>query len=97
VIPKALDVGDYLLSPEIVIERKSIPDLIGSLKSGRLHSQAEGLCRQYKNPILMIEFDEDKSFALLVGDCSLCSLFITMLTESIFATVNRRLRTRRLV
>ncbi len=38
-VPVTLLVGDYVLSPEICIERKSIPDLIGSLSSGRLYKQ----------------------------------------------------------
>ena len=29
-------VGDYILTPDICVERKSISDLIGSLNSGRL-------------------------------------------------------------
>jgi hypothetical protein len=30
-----LKVGDYILSPEICVERKAVPDLIASLASGR--------------------------------------------------------------
>ena len=30
-----LEVGDYVLSPEMVVERKSLSDLFGSLNSGR--------------------------------------------------------------
>ena len=33
----AVQVGDYILSPEICVERKSISDLISSLSSGRLY------------------------------------------------------------
>lgn len=36
VIPATLTVGDYVLTPDICIERKSIPDLVSSLRSGRL-------------------------------------------------------------
>lgn len=36
IMPGTLIVGDYILSPDICVERKSIPDLIGSLISGRL-------------------------------------------------------------
>ena len=36
IIPCTLQVGDYILSPTICVERKSIPDLISSLTSGRL-------------------------------------------------------------
>ena len=41
--PVTLEVGDYILSPEICVERKSISDLIGSLNSGRLYNQVKFL------------------------------------------------------
>jgi DNA excision repair protein ERCC-4 len=36
VTPVTLTVGDYILSPEMCVERKSIPDLYASFNSGRL-------------------------------------------------------------
>lgn len=36
VIPATLTVGDYILTPEICVERKSLSDLISSFNSGRL-------------------------------------------------------------
>ncbi|KAI9731190.1 MAG: hypothetical protein M1834_005383 [Cirrosporium novae-zelandiae] len=64
VLPCQLTVGDYVLSPNICVERKSISDLIQSFKSGRLFNQAETMALHYKNPMLLIEFDENKSFTL---------------------------------
>ncbi|GEQ66470.1 hypothetical protein JCM33374_g133 [Metschnikowia sp. JCM 33374] len=63
VIPCMLTVGDYIVSPKICVERKSIPDLIGSFKSGRLFQQCEQMFRNYDLPCLLIEFDESKSFS----------------------------------
>lgn len=63
--PLTIDVGDYILTPEICVERKSTSDLIQSLNNGRLYSQAEQMCRHYAKPILLIEFDENKPFSLL--------------------------------
>lgn len=60
--PVTLEIGDYVLSPDTCLERKSISDLIGSLNSGRLYSQAQVMTRYYKRPLLLIEFDEPKSF-----------------------------------
>ena len=34
--PITLEVGDYILTPEMCVERKSVSDLISSLASGRL-------------------------------------------------------------
>ncbi|KDE08113.1 hypothetical protein MVLG_01595 [Microbotryum lychnidis-dioicae p1A1 Lamole] len=62
--PLTISIGDYVLSPEMCVERKSIPDLIGSFNSGRLYQQCEIMSAHYKTPILLIEFDEKKSFNL---------------------------------
>lgn len=63
VIPCMLTIGDYVLTPKICIERKAIPDLISSFKSGRLFNQCEQMFRHYEIPVLLIEFDESKSFS----------------------------------
>lgn len=57
---KMFQVGDYVLSPEICIERKGISDLFGSFASGRLYTQAESMCRYYKYPCLLIEFGKER-------------------------------------
>jgi DNA excision repair protein ERCC-4 len=64
IVPCMLTVGDYILSPSICIERKSIKDLISSFKDGRLYNQAETMLLHYKSPMLLIEFDQNKSFTL---------------------------------
>lgn len=62
--PVTLTVGDFVLSNVHCVERKSISDLFGSFASGRLYTQAEAICRHYKVPCLLIEFDPSKSFCL---------------------------------
>ncbi|GAA5882826.1 hypothetical protein JCM3774_002928 [Rhodotorula dairenensis] len=64
VIPVTLGIGDYIITPEMAVERKSIPDLMQSFNSGRLFQQCELMTAHYKEPILLIEFDEKKSFNL---------------------------------
>ena len=64
VVPCMLTVGDYVLSPTICVERKSVKDLISSFKNGRLFNQAETMLQHYKHPMLLIEFDQNKSFTL---------------------------------
>jgi DNA excision repair protein ERCC-4 len=64
IVPCMLEVGDYVLTSSICIERKSISDLIGSLASGRLYNQVEAMMEHYRNPMLLIEFDQTKSFTL---------------------------------
>ncbi|CAH1766664.1 7194_t:CDS:10 [Entrophospora sp. SA101] len=64
VLPCTLQIGDYILSPNICVERKSISDLFSSFISGRLYTQCEAMVMYYKKPILLIEFEENKSFSL---------------------------------
>ncbi|KAG6917271.1 hypothetical protein DXG01_003219 [Tephrocybe rancida] len=69
VIPATLTVGDYIITPEICVERKSLSDLIASFNSGRLYTQCELMSVHYKSPMLLIEFEEDKAFTLdIVSD-----------------------------
>ncbi|KAL6648996.1 hypothetical protein ACP70R_013220 [Stipagrostis hirtigluma subsp. patula] len=63
IVPVTLEVGDYVLSPLICVERKSIADLFQSFASGRLYNQIETMVRYYKIPVLLIEFSQDKSFS----------------------------------
>uniref|UniRef100_A0A8D0BB36 DNA repair endonuclease XPF n=1 Tax=Salvator merianae TaxID=96440 RepID=A0A8D0BB36_SALMN len=62
--PVTLEVGDYILTPDLCVERKSVSDLIGSLNNGRLFAQCISMSRYYKRPALLIEFDPSKSFSL---------------------------------
>ena len=48
IIPCMLTVGDYVLTPQICVERKSVRDLISSFKNGRLFNQAETMLQHYK-------------------------------------------------
>lgn len=59
-----ITVGDYVLSPDICVERKSISDLIQSLHGGRLYNQCQQMTRFYPKAILLIEFDQNRPFHL---------------------------------
>jgi DNA excision repair protein ERCC-4 len=65
--PCTVEVGDYVLTPTMVVERKSINDLIESLANGRLYNQVNQMTRAYKTVILLIEFDANKPFVLHVS------------------------------
>lgn len=62
--PVTIEIGDYVLTPDMCVERKSISDLIGSLNNGRLYNQCNIMTRHYKRSLLLIEFDENKPFNL---------------------------------
>eukprot|EP01038_Epipyxis_sp_PR26KG_P009087 gene9087-12256_t len=65
IVPRTLYIGDYILSPDIAVERKGISDLFQSFASGRLYNQIEAMSRYYKYPVLLIEFNPDKPFTLV--------------------------------
>lgn len=60
----ALDAGDYVLTPDLCVERKAIADLIGSFADGRLYAQTERLSRLYRHPVLLIEGHAGTRFEL---------------------------------
>ncbi len=50
-----LKVGDYVISPETAIERKTIQDLLNSIYDGRLFIQCSRLNENYAKPVLIVE------------------------------------------
>ncbi|RLI58878.1 MAG: hypothetical protein DRO67_10315, partial [Candidatus Asgardarchaeum californiense] len=50
-----LDVGDYVLSTRIGVERKNVDDYLESLMSGKLFRQLSQLRDSYSRPMLIIE------------------------------------------
>jgi len=52
-----LPVGDYVLSPEIAVERKTVRDLVSSVYDSRIFTQAARLAASYAKPYLLVEGD----------------------------------------
>jgi ERCC4-type nuclease len=50
-----LAVGDYILSPEVLVERKTVDDLVNSLKFGRLFEQLAWLQLACSRLVLLIQ------------------------------------------
>ncbi len=50
-----LDLGDYIVSKDVIIERKSADDFLSSLTDGRLFEQANRLVETYRNPLVILE------------------------------------------
>ena len=57
---KTLPIGDYIVAPETVVERKTISDLVSSVFDGRLFDQCNRLKEHYQFPILLIEGNIDE-------------------------------------
>jgi DNA excision repair protein ERCC-4 len=58
-----LEIGDYVVSNDVVIERKTVPDLISSFADGRLFKQCTNMTQHYQVVILLLEFN-GSAFAL---------------------------------
>ena len=52
-----LPVADYVLNPELAIERKSVRDLVASVYDSRLFYQAARISAAYAKPFLLVEGD----------------------------------------
>lgn len=63
-VPLTLTTADYVLSPQLAVERKSVPDYTQSLQSGRVMQQLSALSRKYERPCLLIEFNRRQRFRL---------------------------------
>jgi DNA excision repair protein ERCC-4 len=57
---KTLPIGDYIVAPETVVERKSIHDLISSVFDGRLFDQCNRLKKHFQFPIILMEGNVDE-------------------------------------
>jgi DNA excision repair protein ERCC-4 len=57
---KTLPIGDYIVAPETIVERKTISDLVSSIFDGRLFDQCHRLKENYQFPILVIEGNIDE-------------------------------------
>ncbi len=53
--------GDYLISENVCVERKTVRDFESSIINGRLFEQISALREDYQRPILLIEGDESDS------------------------------------
>ena len=61
---ETLDVGDYVLSDRVAVERKSVEDFIDTITGGRsLFDQMGDLSSSYARPLLVLEGDRESLYA----------------------------------
>jgi Fanconi anemia group M protein len=61
---KMLDVGDYVLSDAVVVERKTLSDFLQSIIDGRLFEQLVNMKTNYEKPLLLIEGDLSRIYSI---------------------------------
>lgn len=52
-----LPVGDYIVSAEEVVERKTVSDLLSSIYDGRLYIQCSQLVKHFQKPVILVQGD----------------------------------------
>lgn len=57
---KSLEVGDYLIPDKFVVERKTIQNLIHSIRTGQIFEQLKKLTEVKEVPMLLVEGDLEK-------------------------------------
>jgi Fanconi anemia group M protein len=53
--PIRLEVGDYIVSKRVCVERKTVSDFVNSMIDKRLFQQAKDLSEQFEKPIIIVE------------------------------------------
>lgn len=80
VIVKQLDFGDYVISSDIVIERKTLDDFVKSIFDGRLFQQLANMTKQYPRPLLIIE-GEKKRHVEGIGEAAYFGALASVLAD----------------
>jgi len=89
IVPCTLSIGDYIVSRDIAIERKSVTgnDLQQSLASGRLYKQLVNLTHAFAWPTLLLEFGTGKAFQLQSSETSTGEINSSSLIAQIIAII----------
>lgn len=76
-----LEVGDYLLTPKIAVERKTTADFIQSIFDKRLFAQVGALRMSFPNPILLIEKCDSPSREIRPSAVRGAMLYVSLLNR----------------
>jgi len=61
---KQLELGDYVLSDQVIVERKTVEDFLQSMIDGRLFNQLVDMASNYEKPLMLIEGRQEEIYAL---------------------------------
>lgn len=74
-----LKVGDFIISKDVIVERKTVDDFVSSLIDGRLFNQAKNMRENYPFPIFIIEGDFDGFFSRNISSKAVWSSLISLI------------------
>jgi len=84
---QALEIGDYICSESVGIERKTYDDFVSSIIDGRIFEQAEALKKNFEKPIVLIEGYSNRQINENVLKGAIASLLIDF-NVSLLSTKN---------
>ena len=86
---RPLDVGDFVCSDRVVVERKEHSDFISSIIDGRIFEQAKLMKDEFEKPIFVIEGDSNRDININVVKSTLATL-ATGFGASVLCTKNEK-------
>lgn len=75
---KKLKVGDFIISKDVVVERKTVDDFVNSLIDGRLFKQSKNMNINYSMPFFIIEGDFNSIFLRKISAKAIWSAIISL-------------------
>jgi ERCC4-type nuclease len=63
VLEKGLDIGDFICSNRVCVERKSHSDFVSSIIDGRIFEQAQNMRDNFEKPVVVIEGSSDRQIS----------------------------------
>jgi ERCC4-related helicase len=76
---KQLDIGDFVVSSDLVIERKTLDDFVKSIYDGRLFRQMVNMQNKYTRPILLIQ--GEKKELIGIGEAAFYGALSSVLSD----------------
>jgi Fanconi anemia group M protein len=61
---KQLEIGDFIISDDVVIERKTVDDFLSSMLDGRLMGQLIKMKENYASPLILVEGNQEDLFVM---------------------------------
>ncbi len=82
-----LSVGDFIVSDQVVIERKDHPDFVSSIIDGRLFDQARIMKKEFEKPVFIIEGSSNRNISINALKAAMSTLIINY-GASVISTKN---------
>lgn len=83
----SLNVGDFVCSDRVVVERKDHSDFVGSIIDGRIFEQAQRMKDEFEKPMFVIEGNSNRDININALKAAIATL-VTNFNASVISTKN---------